>query len=532
MRKHLFLFVCILLSTFAAIAQNRVIKGRVLDEAGQPVSGASVLVRGTSNGTSANENGDFSINAKTGDVLVVSGVGATAKEITVPSGSSISVTLTRQGQNLTDVVVTALGITRTQKSLGYATTTIKGDELTKARESNVVNSLAGKVSGVRITSQSGTPGGSSKIIIRGQSSFSDASGGQPIFVIDGLPVDNQAQQLSTAPSAVPQGTAGVDFGNRAGDINPDDIESINVLKGAAATALYGARAKNGAIIITTKRGKKGTSVVRFNSSFRFDQPLRLPEYQNEYAQGTYGVYSVNNTNGWGPKISDVQDLKFPNFMNQQVTLQAYPDNVKNFYKTGSNYINSLSFEAGGDAGDLRLGYTNNYQTGIVEKQSYLRNSLNLNAGRSFSPKFDVRATLNYVSTIGKNRPIQGSNNSNSLTQIIHFLPRTVDVNALKENYADPVTGQQITLTPNKTGNNPYWVINNNTSESNVERIYGNVVLSYKPFSWLTISDNFGSDLYNEFRKLVVRPGTAGALQGNFFQANIFNRVINNDFIVT
>jgi hypothetical protein len=166
-------------------------------------------------------------------------------------------------------------------------------------------------------------------------------------------------------------------------------------------------------------------------------------------KGTYGVYSVNSTNGWGPKISDVQDLKFPNFMNQDVTLQAYPNNVKEFYKTGGNYINALSFEAGGDAGDFRLGYTNNYQTGIVEKQSFLRNSLNLNAGRSFSPKFDVRTTLNYVSTVGKNRPIQSSNNSSSLTQIVHFLPRTVDINALKENYFDPITGQQITLTPAK-----------------------------------------------------------------------------------
>jgi TonB-linked SusC/RagA family outer membrane protein len=532
MRRIVLVFMVQLLLVMGAIAQTRVITGKVVDDAGNPVTGASIAVRGTTNGASADEGGNFRINAKTGDVLVISAIGAPSREITVGAGSTISVSLTRQSQALTDVVVTAMGITRTQKSLGYATTVIKGDELTKARESNVVNSLAGKVSGVRITSQSGTPGGSSKIIIRGQSSFSDASGGQPIFVIDGLPVDNQAQQLATAPSAVPQGTAGVDFGNRAGDINADDIESINVLKGAAATALYGARAKNGAIIITTKRGRKGASVVRFNSSVRFDNPLRLPDYQNEYAQGTYGVYAINSTNGWGPKISDVQDLKFPNFMNQQVTLQAYPDNVKNFYKTGTNLINSLSFESGGDAGDLRLGYTNNYQTGIVPKQAYLRNSLNLNVGRSFSPKFDVRATVNYVSSIGKNRPIQSSNNSSSLTQIVHFLPRTVDINALRENYFDPVTGQQITLTPAKTGNNPYWVINNNTSEGNVERIYGNAILSYKPLPWLTISNNFGTDLYNEFRKLVVRPGTAGALQGNFFQANIFNRVINNDFMVT
>lgn len=532
MRKIVSVFSVLMLAALLAIAQTRPISGRVLDETGQPVNGASILVRGTSTGASADENGNFRINAKTGDILVISAVGVPSKEVKVTSGSNLTVSLTRQSQNLSEVVVTALGITRTQRSLGYTTTVVKGDELTKARESNVVNSLAGKVSGVRITGQSGTAGGSSKIIIRGQSSFSDASGGQPIFVIDGLPVDNSSQQLSTSPTSVPQGTAGVDFGNRAGDINPDDIESINVLKGAAATALYGARAKNGAIIITTKRGKKGSSVVRFNSSTRFDTPLRLPDYQNEYAQGQYGVYSVNSTNGWGPKISQVQDLKFPNFMNEQTTLQAYPDNVKNFYKTGGNYINSLAFEAGGDAGDFRLGYTNNYQTGIVEKETFLRNSLNLNAGRSFSDKFDIRTTLNYVSTIGKNRPIQSSNNSSSLTQIAQFLPRTVDVNALKANYVDPVTGQQITLTPAKTGNNPYWVIYNNTSENNVERIYGNVVVNYKPLRWLTITNNLGTDLYSEFRKLVTRPGTAGALQGNFFQANLFNRTINNDFIVT
>ncbi len=532
MRRTLMLLAVVLFSCITAIGQTRQISGKVLDENKQPVEGASVVIKGTTTGTAADAKGNFTITAKTGDILVISATNFGSMEMKVGTTNTVNASLSRQMGLMEEVVVTAVGITRTERSLGYTTTLVKGDELTKARESNVVNSLAGKVSGVRVSSQSGTLGGSAKIIIRGQSSFSDAAGGQPIFVIDGLPVDNQAQQLATAPSAVPQGTAGVDFGNRAGDINPDDVESINVLKGAAATALYGARAKNGAIIITTRKGKKGGSIVRFNSSTRFDKPLRLPEYQNEYAQGTYGVYSVNSTNGWGPRIADVQDKLFPNFMNQQVTLQSHPDNVKNFYKTGTTYINSLSFEAGGDAGDFRLGYTNNYQTGIVEKQSFLRNSLNINAGRALSQKFDVRTTLNYVSAIGKNRPIQASNNSSSLTQIVHFLPRTVDINALRDNVYDPITKQQITLTPNKTGNNPFWVINNNTSESNVERIYGNVVLSYKPFSWLTISDNFGTDLYNEFRKLVVRPGTAGALQGNFFQANLFSRIINNDFIVS
>ncbi|WP_121356272.1 SusC/RagA family TonB-linked outer membrane protein [Flavisolibacter nicotianae] len=535
MRKIQALLLCFaLLVTGLAFAQTRQVKGVVTDSAGAPLPNVSVQVQNTRVGTRTNETGTFVIDLPPGsNTLLLTSIGFEPQQVNVAGKDDVSVTLNTARQNaMQEVVVTAMGITRTQKSLGYSTTNLKGDELIKARESNVVNSLAGKVAGVRVTSQSGTPGGSSKIILRGQSSFSDPSGGQPIFVIDGLPIDNSSQQLATTPSAVPQGSAGVDFGNRAGDINPDDIESVNVLKGAAATALYGARAKNGAIIITTKRGKRGASVVRFNSSVRFDKPLRLPDYQNEYAQGNYGVYSINSTNGWGPKISEVQDRTFPNFLGQQVKLQAYPDNVKDFYKTGNTYINSISFEGGGESGDFRLGYTNYYQTGIVEKESFGRNSINLNAGRAVSAKFDVRTTLNYVSSIGKNRPIQSSNNSNSLVQIVQFLPRTVDSRALKANYVDPVTGQQITLTPTRTGNNPYWVIYNNTSENNVERIYGNAVLSYKPISWLTISNNFGSDVYNEFRKLVTRPGTAGQLQGNFFQANLFNRILNNDFIIT
>lgn len=535
MRKIQALLLCFaLLVTGLAVAQTRQVRGVVTDSAGAPLPNVSIQVQNTNVGTRTSETGTFALELPAGsNTLLVSSIGYETQQVNVANRDNVSISLGAARQTaMQEVVVTAMGITRTQKSLGYSTTNVKGDELTKARESNVINSLAGKVAGLRVTSQSGTPGGASKIILRGQSSFSDPSGGQPIFVIDGLPIDNSSQQLGTTPTAVPQGTAGVDFGNRAGDINPDDIESVNVLKGAAATALYGARAKNGAIIITTKRGRRGASVVRFNSSVRFDNPLRLPDYQNEYAQGNYGIYSVNNTNGWGPKISEVQDRTFPNFLGQQATLQAYPDNVKQFYKTGNTYINSISFEGGGEAGDFRLGYTNNYQTGIVEKESFLRNSINLNAGRAISPKFDVRTTLNYVNTVGKNRPIQSSNNSNSLVQIVQFLPRTVDTRALKENYFDPVTGEQITLTPTRTGNNPYWVIYNNTSENNVERIYGNVVLSYKPIPWLTISDNFGSDVYNEFRKLVTRPGTAGQLQGNFFQANLFNRILNNDFIVT
>ena len=312
------LFLTFIIAT-GAIAQDRAVTGTVTaQEDGLPLPGVSVVVKGTQIGTQTHANGRFSLRVPaTNNKLEIRFIGYTPQTVAIGADNSVSVALVLDSRQLGEVVVTALGISRETKSLGYTTQEISGEELTKARESNVVNSLAGKVAGVRINSQSGTPGGSSKIIIRGQSSFSDPAGGQPIFVIDGLPVDNSAQQLATSPSAVPQGTAGVDFGNRAGDINPDDIESINVLKGAAATALYGARAKNGAIIITTKKGGKGGQVVTFNSSVRFDDAFRLPDYQNQYAQGNYGVYSINSTNGWGPKISEVQDLQFPNFMNQQ-----------------------------------------------------------------------------------------------------------------------------------------------------------------------------------------------------------------------
>jgi len=524
----------LLLLTLQVIAQNRTVTGTVTaKDDGLPIPGVSVKLKGTNTGTQTGSDGKYSINVPTAlATLEFSFIGYATTEVTVGASNNINVIMETDIRQLGEVVITALGISRETRSLGYTTQQVTGDDLAKARETSVINSLAGKVSGVRISSQSGTVGGSSKIVLRGQSSFSDPAGGQPIFVIDGLPVDNSSQQLATSPSAVPQGTAGVDFGNRAGDINADDIESLNVLKGAAATALYGARAKNGAIIITTKRGKAGASSITFNSSSRMDNPLRLPTYQNQYAQGNYGAYAINSTNGWGPKISDVQDLTFPNFLNQTVALQAYPNNVKDFYQTGHSYINSVAFAGGNESSDIRVSYTNTFQDGIIEKEALKRNNIGLNAGKTFSEKFNIRTNLNYVSTVGNNRPIQSSNNTNSITQIVAFLPRTVDSKALKSNYADPITGAQITLTPARTGNNPYWVIYNNTSMNDVERIYGNMMLTLKPASWLTLSDNFGTDLYNEFRKLVVRPGTAGALTGNFFQANLYNRTINNDFIIS
>jgi TonB-linked SusC/RagA family outer membrane protein len=529
MKKIYFLLTMALLMTAAAWSQNLTITGQVKNPTNEPVPFATVSVKGTSTSVSADQNGNFSISAPLNSTLVISGAGFEPYEVVVSSSAPIVAVLSSSNP-LTEVVVTALGITREAKSLGYSTQKVTGAELTKARETNIVNSLAGKVAGVRVTSQSGTLGGSSKIIIRGVSSFSSSS--QPIFVVDGLPIDNGTPTVSTQSGAAPTASASVDFGNRASDINPDDIEDIQTLKGAAATALYGARAKNGAIIITTKRGKRGATNVTVNSSTRFDKPLRLPDFQNEYAQGNYGVYNRNNLNGWGPKISDVQDRKFLNFLGDSVTLQAYPNNIKDFYETGNTYFNTVSVDGGGETGDFRLTYSNTIQDGIIPNQSLLKNSISLNAGRKVSSKFDVRANMNYTGTSAKGRPVQSSNDPNILGNVLYNIPRNLDINLIRDNYLDPATGQQIPVAPSRTGNNPYWIINNNGYSGNVDRVFGNLIANYKILDWLSLSNNLGLDFYNEFRRGVTRNGTIGALTGNFLEANIFNRVINNDLILT
>lgn len=523
-------FLALLWAISNAFGQTRTVTGKVVDENNKPIEGASVHLKGKSAAVVADATGNFSIDVVSSDVLVISAINFTTRELTVGNKSVFDVTLAGGTSTIEEVVVTALGITRKTKSLGYSVQQISGDEITKAREANVVNSLAGKLAGVRVTSQSGTLGGSSKIVIRGVSSLSGSS--QPIFVIDGLPIDNGSPFVSTQSGAAPTGIASVDYGNRAGDINPDDIESISVLKGASATALYGARAKNGAIIITTKKGKNGRSNVTVNSSTRFDKVLKLPKFQNEYAQGSNGIFNRGQTNGWGPKISEVQDVQYPNFLGQNETLKAYPDNIKDFFQTGHTYMNSVSFDGGNENSDFRLGYANTTQDGIVPNQSYKRNSLTLGAGRTFSKQFNARANVTYLGISSKGRPVQSSNNPNILGNVLYSIPRTVDINKLRDNYIDPATNQQVTLTPSRTGNNPYWIINNNGYSGDMERTYGNVVLNYKPIDWITVSNNLGLDVYNEFRKGVTRNGTIGQLTGAFTEATLYSRTLNNDFTIT
>ena len=324
---------------------------------------------------------------------------------------------------------------------------------------------------------------------------------------------NQSYDPGNAGSAL--SGAAVDPGNRMGDIASDDIESINVLKGAAATALYGARAKDGAVIITTKKGSKNQQTsVSINSTMRFESVLRLPDFQNSYAQGvpTTGAYSYGYQNGWGPKIEG-QTVK--NFLGQDVQLRAYKNNVKDFYQTGHTYINSVAVSGGDDKNDFRLGLTAHNQTGVIPNNEYDKYNVSFNGGRKFNDKLEARISFSYAHTTSQGRPAQGSNDVNVLVNQINAIPRTTDINWLKNNWyaQDGTTVTQASVDEaGKTGN-LYWTVNKNKNTGTVDRMFGSAVISYKPVKGLTITNNLGTDFFEEQRRQIYAWGTVGLPDG-------------------
>lgn len=514
---------CLLFSIGMVGAQVTQASGVVVDDTGDAVIGASVVVKGTNTGTVTDIDGQFSVSLPAGkDILVISYVGM--KTVEVKANQNLRITL-QSNTNLDELVVTAMGITRSEKSLGYTVSKIDGDELLTARSASMLNSLAGKMAGVTVNSASGSLGGSSKIIVRGANSLDGKN--QPLFVVDGVPIDNGAAGSTTTNVAA----GSVDTGNRANDLNPDDIESMSVLKGAAAAALYGARAKNGVIVITTKKGSKNSKLnIEVNSTFRFDKVAKLPEYQNEYAQGAKGVYDRTKLNGWGPKITGQTET---NFLGQDLPLQAYPDNVKDFYETGHTYINSIALSGGSEVADYRVSFSATNQTGTIPETALNKYTTSVNVGYNFTKKLSTRASVSYYNIISDGRPSQSSNNSNVLGNAINFIPRTVSNAMIKDNWID-ANGNQISMAePNtQTTNNPYWILNRNKYKSNLERVILNNSLVYKPIEGLTFTDNIGIDYYNEDRRQVTSMGTFGAKTGAYTDRDYYNQVISNDLIVT
>ncbi len=515
-------------STLAAqAAPPRIITGRVTTTDGaRPLQGVTVLLRGTRFGalTSAEGNFRLQIPATPPDgIITFRLIGYKPTEVGIAGRTKIDVALEPSPTALTDVVVTANAIVRDTKELGYSTANVQSEQLGVARSTNVLNALAGKVSGVRVTQQSGTIGGSSKVVIRGVNSIASAS--EPLFVVDGVPISNSSF-YGTETEIV---TGGVDVGNRAQDLNPDDIESMSILKGAAASALYGSRARNGVIVVTTKRGRAGRkATITYNTSVRTDQVFRLFDLQNEYSQGNLGVYNKDLANGWGPRITGQQE---PNLLGQTVALQANPNNVSDFFRTGATNVQSLAVAGGTEQSDYRLSGTWLGQTGIVPGSDLARYTIALNAGQRFTPKFSARVAANYVRTTSAGRAQQGQNTASIPIQLLSSLPRTLSTEFLRANRVT-ASGIAGSIDGTGTSNNPYWVTDNNGLDNAIDRLYGNANLSYDALSWFNISFRAGTDLAAENRRFITRKGTRGRLDGEFDTQGLNERELNTDLIGT
>jgi len=524
MKRFSLLLICLFASIGLTYAQTVAVSGNVIsDEDGLAVIGASIVVKGTTTGTITNFNGDFELQAPAGSkTIVVSYIGM--KAIELPVGEGLKIVLQSDSQALDEVVVTAMGISREKKALGYALQEVKSDEITKAGEQNLASSLSGKIAGVQITQQGGQIGASSNIVIRGNSSFGS---NQPLIVVDGVPVQNDNGTGAT-----------VNLGSGMNDINPEDIESVSVLKGGSA-ALYGMRAGNGVILITTKSGGKKNGIkLSYNGNFTVDQIYNIPEFQNKYGQGYYaseydykaaqadgfsgsyadfaaengysyvdgagGGINDNADESWGPRL-DI-GLNLPQYnspLNADGTRQAtpwvsHPDNIKNFFDTGltQNHVISMTSTSEKSSTRASLGFRD--QSGTTPNTDQKRYSASLNTKMNFNKYVDFDLSANYIRTKSGNLPGTGYEGTNVLQSLLQWHGRQIDMDDLKANYDQKDAGGNYTHYnwQEAYAVNPYWTLNKNKNKYTRDRFYGKSSLFIKPTEWLKFEGRIGMDHYD------------------------------------
>ena len=525
-----FLVLVVVLVAQLTFAQERAVSGIVSDNSGMPLPGVSVLVKGTKTGTQTDFDGKFSIKATSSQVLIFSFIGMKTQEVTA-SSAKVNVKMQDDSQVLEEVVITAVGIKREKSSLGSSVTTIKSEQLNQAAQTNVSDALKGKVAGVVISSASTDPGASSGVVIRGIKSMSQEN--QPLYIVDGVPLNNNSNFSDGL-------TGGYDFGRGSNDINPNDVESVTVLKGASATALYGSRAANGAIIITTKSGKAGKMVVDVSSTITFSQILRTPKYQSTFGQGWDGTHYLIENGSWGPKFDDKPRV-WGNVVDNSQLLKPFSfqkDQLENFFDTGISKINSVSLSGGSEVSNARLSYSKTEQDGIypTDADSYGRHTLGL-SGSTKIDKLSFSGTLNYVKTSGRGVATgQGLSVMNNLMQI----PTDIPISEFKD-YKGPFHNIDNYYTPYGI-TNPYFTLNEDGSDYNKDRVYGSVNVSYEINKWSNLSYRFGLDQSSDLLKRWVArvdaaPGSpndgssteqVGSYAENIFNAYQFNHDVLYD----
>lgn len=576
MKRILLLIAIYAIGLNLVLAQTREITGKVVSvDDGSSIPGASVSLKGTTLGTITDMEGMYRLKVpQEAKTLVFTFVGMKIQEVAINNQSVINVKMSSDNISVDEVVVTALGITREKKALGYASQEVSGESLTRAKDQNIVNSLSGKIAGVQITSATGAVGGSSRISIRGNSSFGN---NEPLFVVDGVPVSNYSSDVSQ--------WGGVDYGNGASDMDPTNIESVTVLKGANAAALYGMLAANGVILITTKKGSKSKGFgISVNSSVTFDNAYILPNYQDKYGQGyngeeyrfnayqeenpgkyaNYQDYSAKESffyknGGMGGGVYDGMDesfgprldigLKFPQFdspvvggVRQATDWVSQPNNVKDFFETGITLDNSVSIDGASEKGSNRLFLSRQDITGAVPNTDLTKNTVSLSNTINISKRLHASGTFTYTQSKSDNLPGQGYTANNVMQSIGGWFGRQVNMTNLKNNWnTDNADGNPYNWNSNYH-NNPYWTLYKNTNSQQKDHVYGNISADYKIADWISLNGRVGTDWYHIFQKAVsanrsngVRPGgTFNQSQAYKQETNadlyfILNKKINDDF---
>ena len=462
MMKHLFLFGMLLsCCSIGALAQAS-IRGTVTSSDGEPIIGANVIELGSNNGTVTDLDGNYQLKVGANAILEFTYTGYVSQKFTVGTQTIINVTMT-EGVALSEIVVTALGISREKKSLTYAAQTIQGGQLTQVRDANFANTLQGKVAGLVVTNASSGVGGATRVNLRGNRSIQSSN--NALFVIDGVPVDN------STPGQVGNDFGGYNGSDGVANINPDDIESISVLKGAAASVLYGSRAANGVILITTKKGGAGAISVDVNSGAQFDAPLTLPYLQNEYGQGNGGVFGARASGSWGPKMNN-QAVTDWTVKSQNMTPQ--PNNISDFFQLGSSFNNSVGIKGGTDKVQSYFSFTNNQAAGVVPGNTLDRNTVNLRISTNLSKKFSTDAKVTYVNQILNNKLRSGEESSEVMN--LYKTPRSVR-NVDMQNY-ESASGAPNYWTSSSIYMNPYWTTNRTSADEERTRTTGLVSATY------------------------------------------------------
>ncbi len=523
------------------------IRGTVTDEKGNGFPGVNILVKGTSQGTVTNTSGGYSVEVPDGNaVLVFSFVGYLTKEVPVQNQSVIDVMMALDESNLEEIVVTALGVEKSAKSLGYATARVKTDELTINRTPNLMNALQGKIAGVNISSLGTGPGGTSKIRIRGQSSISGQN--NPLIVINGVPIDNTnfgtnpGNNASDNSIGVRGGGVTSDGGDGLSSINPDDVESMTVLKGAAAAALYGSRAKDGVIMINTKtKGDRQGIGVTYNLNYTNETPLDFTDYQYEYGQGEQGVRPTtpNPTSGqwsFGEKFQPGMTQVL--FDGVTVPYQPVRNRIRDFFRNGQNVTNSISLASASDKGGFNLSFSDLTSRGIVPNNSYNRKTINLGFGYDLTSKLSFRGNFNYSNEKNTNPPNIGQQD-NTIPVALYNLANSMPLSVMDENKYD-ANGDEAVYSRFRNRTNPYFTLAEQFNNIIRDRIFGNVAVKYNFTPWLNLQGRVGQDYwsrdqeYNNFPtgQASRAPAPAGFVNGVYTQESRRFREINADFLLS